>query len=106
MAQASLEAPLWTITDVIACFLSSLSLPPILHQFYQLVNGHRQAGNLTEREVEVLCLLAQGYNTPQIAQTLDISRKTVEHHLAHIYAKLGVTCRTAAVVHAVQQGLV
>src|SRR6266699_2550864 len=66
----------------------------------------RKAGTLTEREVEVLCLLAQGRSTPQIAQTLDISRKTVEHHLEHIYDKLGVTCRTAAVVYAVQQGLV
>jgi HD-GYP domain-containing protein (c-di-GMP phosphodiesterase class II) len=66
----------------------------------------RKVGNLTEREVEVLCLLAQGRTTPQIARTLDISRKTVEHHLTHLYAKLGVTCRTAAVVSAVQQGLV
>jgi HD-GYP domain-containing protein (c-di-GMP phosphodiesterase class II) len=65
-----------------------------------------KVGTLTGREVEVLCLLAQGRSTPQIAQTLEISRKTVEHHLAHIYNKLGVTCRTAAVVCAVQQGLV
>jgi DNA-binding NarL/FixJ family response regulator len=63
-------------------------------------------GVLTEREVEVLCLLAQAYSTPQIARTLNISRKTVEHHLSHIYSKIGVTCRTAAVVYAVQQGLV
>ena len=60
---------------------------------------------LTEREVEVLRLLAQGQNTPQIARTLAISKKTVEHHLAHIYAKIGVTCRTAAVVYAVQHEL-
>ncbi len=66
----------------------------------------RKVGNLTEREIEVLCLLARGRNTPQIARTLDISRKTVEHHLSHIYNKIGVTCRTAAVVYAVQQGLV
>ena len=62
--------------------------------------------SLTEREVEVLCLLAQGCNTPQIARMLDISKKTVEHHLTHIYDKIGVTCRTAAVVYAVQHGLV
>lgn len=66
----------------------------------------RKTGDLTEREAEVLRLLAQGCNTPQIARALDISRKTVEHHLTHIYAKIGVTCRTAAVVYAVQQGLV
>ena len=66
----------------------------------------RKVGNLTEREVEVLCLLAQGCNTPQIAHKLNISKKTVEHHISHIYAKIGVTCRTAAAVYAVQQGIV
>src|SRR5579859_4618168 len=66
----------------------------------------RKIGNLTERECEVLSLLAEGQNTPQIGRTLGISKKTVEHHLAHIYNKIGVTCRTAAVVYAVQQGLV
>jgi HD-GYP domain-containing protein (c-di-GMP phosphodiesterase class II) len=66
----------------------------------------RKVGELTEREVEVLGLLAQGHNTPQIARRLGISKKTVEHHLTHLYAKLKVTCRTAAVVAAVQQGLV
>ena len=66
----------------------------------------RKVGDLTEREVEVLCLLAQGQRAAQIARALDISRKTVEHHLAHIYQKIGVTSQTAAVVYAVQQGLV
>lgn len=66
----------------------------------------QKTGNLTEREIEVLRLLAQGHNTPQIARTLDISKKTVEHHLTHIYGKISVSCRTAAVVYAVQQGLV
>jgi HD-GYP domain-containing protein (c-di-GMP phosphodiesterase class II) len=65
-----------------------------------------RVGDLTEREVEVLCLLAQGCNTPQIAHRLNISKKTVEHHITHIYAKIGVTCRTAAAVYAVQQGIV
>lgn len=66
----------------------------------------RKVGDLTEREVEVLCLLAQGCNTPQIARRLNISKKTVEHHISHIYMKIGVTCRTAAAVYAVQQGIV
>lgn len=39
---------------------------------------------------------------PQIADTLFISRKTVEHHLSHIYSKLGVSCRTSAVAYAIQ----
>lgn len=68
----------------------------------QTPKGH----SLTSRESEILCLLARGQNTPQIARALVISKKTVEHHLTHIYTKIGVTCRTAAVVYAVQQGLV
>jgi HD-GYP domain-containing protein (c-di-GMP phosphodiesterase class II) len=66
----------------------------------------RKEGDLTDREIEVLRLLAQGRNTPQIARTLHISKKTVEHHLSHIYNKIGVTCRTAAVVHAVQRRII
>jgi HD-GYP domain-containing protein (c-di-GMP phosphodiesterase class II) len=65
-----------------------------------------QKGTLTAREVEVLRLLAQGLNTPHIARALQISKKTVEHHLRHIYTKIDVTCRTAAVVYAVQHHLV
>jgi HD-GYP domain-containing protein (c-di-GMP phosphodiesterase class II) len=65
----------------------------------------RGTTELTEREVEVLGLLTQGLSNPQIARTLVVSRKTVEHHLEHIYGKLGVTCRTAAVAYAVQQRL-
>jgi len=65
----------------------------------------RSGQALTERETEVLRLLANGQSNPQIAKTLVISRKTVEHHLEHIYNKIGVTCRTSAVVYAVQQGI-
>jgi DNA-binding NarL/FixJ family response regulator len=54
----------------------------------------------------VLRLLAQGHNTSQISRSLAISKKTVEHHLSHIYDKIGASCRTSAVVYAVQQGLV
>ncbi|HEV2237354.1 MAG TPA: HD domain-containing phosphohydrolase [Ktedonobacterales bacterium] len=62
-------------------------------------------GGLTEREGEVLRLLAHGLSNPQIAGMLVISRKTVEHHLDHIYGKIGVTCRTAAVAYALHHDL-
>jgi HD-GYP domain-containing protein (c-di-GMP phosphodiesterase class II)/DNA-binding CsgD family transcriptional regulator len=65
----------------------------------------RSGQPLTEREAEVLHLLAQGQSNPQIAKALVISRKTVEHHLEHIYNKISVTCRTSAVVYAVQHGI-
>ncbi|MBI2765459.1 MAG: HD domain-containing protein [Chloroflexi bacterium] len=64
------------------------------------------AGNLTDREVEVLRLLCEGGSNRDIAKILVVSSKTVEHHLEHIYGKLGVTSRTAASVFAVQNSLV
>ena len=60
---------------------------------------------LTAREGEVLRLLARGLSNPQIAESLVISRKTVEHHVEHIFDKLDVTSRTAAVAHAVHAGI-
>jgi DNA-binding NarL/FixJ family response regulator len=63
-------------------------------------------GGLTDREMEVLRLVAQGKKNPEIAKLLYISRKTVEHHLSHIYNKLGVSCRTSAVAFAMQRQFV
>jgi NarL family two-component system response regulator LiaR len=63
-----------------------------------------RARSLTDRELEVLQLAAQGLTNYDIAQQLYISVRTVEAHLTHIYNKLGVSSRTEAVVHAIQQG--
>jgi HD-GYP domain-containing protein (c-di-GMP phosphodiesterase class II) len=67
----------------------------------------RQAlvGGLTNREAEVLRLLAGGASNPEIASSLVVSRKTVEHHLEAVYTKLGVHSRSAATLRALQQGL-
>ena len=89
-----------------ACYEALVTSVTKGHDIQYISPRSLAVGNLTKREVEVLSLLAKGYNTPQIARTLHISRKTVEHHLSHIYKKIGVTCRTAAVVYAVQQGIV
>jgi DNA-binding NarL/FixJ family response regulator len=61
---------------------------------------------LTNRELEVLQLIAQGLANKQIALQLDISEHTVKFHLSSIYAKLGVTNRTEAVNAGVRRGLV
>jgi DNA-binding NarL/FixJ family response regulator len=58
---------------------------------------------LTDREMEVLRLAAQGLTNYNIAQSLYISVRTVEAHLTHIYSKLGVSSRTEAVVRAMQE---
>ena len=60
---------------------------------------------LTEREAEVLCLLAQGCQTKQIAHALGISTKTADRHIQNIYRKVGVSTRPAATLFAVDSGL-
>lgn len=65
----------------------------------------RPAG-LTEREVEVVGLLARGLQTKQIARELDISAKTVDRHIQNSYRKIGVSSRAAATLFATENGLV
>ena len=60
---------------------------------------------LSERELEVLALVAQGHSNQDIARQLHISKATVKTHLIHIYGKLGVSDRTAAVTTALEKGI-
>jgi DNA-binding NarL/FixJ family response regulator len=64
----------------------------------------RPAG-LTDREAEVLGLLARGLQTKQVARTLGISVKTADRHVQNAYAKAGVSTRAAATLFAMQHGL-
>lgn len=61
---------------------------------------------LTEREREVLALVARGYTNRQIAETLSLSEKTARNHLSHILEKLGLSRRSEAAVYAVQHRIV
>ena len=63
-------------------------------------------GGLSRREVEVLRLLADGRAAGEIASELFISKRTAEHHIGHIYTKIGVGNRAAATRWAVQQRVV
>lgn len=65
----------------------------------------RPAG-LTDREIEVLRLVARGLTNKEIASELAISPKTAGHHLEHVFEKLGVRTRAAATMIAMQRGLV
>lgn len=61
--------------------------------------------NLNKRELEVLKLVAADQTNKQIAESLQISQKTVNNHLLYVYAKLGVNGRAGAVAIAIAKGL-
>jgi DNA-binding NarL/FixJ family response regulator len=68
--------------------------------------GSPPGERLTAREQEVLGLLARGMSNKRIALELGIAEKTVKTHVGHVLAKLGVTDRTQAALHALRAGLV
>jgi DNA-binding CsgD family transcriptional regulator/tetratricopeptide (TPR) repeat protein len=65
------------------------------------VPSPRSPTGLTQREGEVLRLVVEGLSNQQIADRLFLSKRTVEHHVGHIMAKLGVTTRAEALAHGV-----
>ncbi len=73
--------------------------------------GHQRAARpalpagLTAREAEVLRLIALGLTTRQVADELTISPKTADHHIQHVYTKIGVSTRGAAALYAIEHGL-
>jgi len=64
----------------------------------------RPAG-LTERESQVIGLLASGLQTKQVARQLGISTKTADRHIQNAYAKIGISSRAAATLFAMEHGL-
>ena len=95
---------------------SQLGATPALEQLDLFLSGGPSSGAprtappgrdqaVTDREVEVLRLVALGRTNRQIAGELSISEKTVERHLGNIFTKLGVSNRAAATAHAYDHGL-
>ena len=64
------------------------------------------APELTEREVQVLDLIARGHQNKEIAHTLQISEETVKIHVKHIFSKLNVQNRTQAVAAAIHRRII
>jgi DNA-binding NarL/FixJ family response regulator len=62
--------------------------------------------SLTEREQDVLDLMAEGLGNPEIGEALHIASSTTKNHVSRILGKLGVRTRTAAVTKAIKQGLI
>ncbi|WP_245618216.1 response regulator transcription factor [Knoellia aerolata] len=83
---------------------AELGAHPDRHEVGKLLGGGLPDG-LTAREAEVLRLVATGRSNPQIADALFLSQKTVARHLSNIFAKTGVTSRTAATAYAFEHDL-
>ncbi|AGC68536.1 transcriptional regulatory protein DegU [Thermoclostridium stercorarium subsp. stercorarium DSM 8532] len=69
-------------------------------------NSSKKENILSEREIEVLRLVAKGLLNKEIAQTLYISEKTVKNHISNIFKKLKVSDRTQAAVYALKHNLI
>lgn len=78
----------------------------LLSRFGKQARGGYPQETLTAREQEVLRLLAKGLRNKEIAARLYVSERTVNFHLANIYAKLNVSGRTEALSKALEQGLI
>jgi DNA-binding NarL/FixJ family response regulator len=83
--------------------------PTIAHKLLAQLAGRSQpppGDSMTDREIEVLTLAAKGYTNKAIGVQLGISDRTVQGHLARIFAKLQANSRTEAVMRAVSLGLI
>ena len=85
--------------DAVAAVLETAGRPP------SRLRHELRPGGLSDREVEVLRLVAAGYTNPDIGRRLGISRRTAEHHVQHIYTKIGVSTRAAATLFALEHSL-
>jgi two-component system, NarL family, response regulator LiaR len=80
--------------------------PKAAARLMQAVSSPESPEALTERETDVLRLLAQGYSNKQIARSLNNTEKTIKTHVSRILSKLGVQSRTQATLYAIRTGLV
>lgn len=84
--------------------------PPVMAKIAAWARGETPlpsgVGGLTERELEVLQLLARGWDNRRIAEELEISEGTAKNHVVRVYDKLGVHSRAEAVAWAWEQGVV
>ena len=85
--------------------LDADAVAAVLEAAGQPVTRIERPCGLTEREAEVIGLLARGLQTKQVARALGISAKTADRHIQNAYAKIGVSTRAGAAVFAMEHGL-
>ncbi len=97
-----------TLGDFDAAAMESAAARVVLDSLTPVVGGRMASSleGLTQRELEILRLLASGKTNRDIARALVISEKTVASHVSHIFTKLGVTSRSAATAYAYDHDLV
>jgi HD-GYP domain-containing protein (c-di-GMP phosphodiesterase class II) len=104
------QVVLQTMQSEVGTLFSQECFAALAQEFDLAVPQARQRrawpAGLTDREVEVLRLLATGASNRQMAQALVVSEKTIAHHLEHIYDKIGISSRAAAVFFAMENELI
>lgn len=83
--------------------------PSMIHDLREKMaqsQERKEDDTLTQREIEVLKLVAEGLFNKEIAYKLDISEKTVKNHVSNIFKKIGVFDRTQAAVYAIKNNIV
>jgi DNA-binding NarL/FixJ family response regulator len=80
--------------------------PSVASRLVERVRSTTAGEGLSEREIEILRLVARGANNKDIGRALLISESTVKAHILHIFQKLGVGDRTAAVTTALRRGII
>ena len=99
------------IADVLAIAAGGHVLhPTVARQVATLLGKQNQArkdtyDGLTQRELQILSMLARGMAAKEIARAVHISEKTVRNHLSHIYSKLGIFDRSQLILWAIKKGL-
>lgn len=106
-ARSPADAAANMIDDVDAGRFGRLEVDAVLAAAGQVSHPPNVArpASLTEREVDVLRLIARGHSNKEVAAQLGITPKTVGHHIEHIYAKAGITTRAGAALFAMENGL-
>jgi DNA-binding NarL/FixJ family response regulator len=103
---SSEDAPPETLLDAVcrAAAGETVLAPPVQRRLVERVRDP-EAGALSQREIEVLRQVASGHTNAEIAEQLHISQATVKTHLLHIYDKLGVADRAAAVARSYEKSI-